>query len=276
MLSTLYGLDDEIAGLGVTVGGQFADLTNNSATFYQNVITDLNNDIDAYKYGLQEWNSFIGYLASELLIQKLNLYTAIDSITFALQGNITQEQQSILVGQRNRYGTLQTNIQGIINILNSLDTKFAILLQVVESERQDKLAFVNTRSILTGYEIQVLQDNTQYNVVQAQYIFQLANLNTRVQSINTNILQRNQQLTDLFNIINPQIAILNGLNIMSYTLPDPLDTNTGPFNTDKTEYELLHQLNYGLNQAMYPLVLTSLVPSTISDTSILPSNLFYN
>jgi hypothetical protein len=79
----------------------------------------------------------------------------------------------------------------------------------------------------------------------------------------------------LYDIINPQLTILEGLNILSYTLPDPIQTNIGPFNIDKTEYELLPQLNYGLNPIMYPLVLTNMYPSTITDLSILPPGLFY-
>jgi len=274
-LSTMHGLDDEIHSLNGTVGGQFTDLTANATTFYINVKTDLNNELDAYKYGVQEWNSFIGYIASELLIQKLNLYTAIDAITFQLQSSVSATQKATLAAQRTAYGTLQTNIQSIIDRLNTLDTRFAMLLQTVETERSDKENFVSTRSTLTGYEISVLQDPTQYAAVQSQYIFQMATLNSRVNSINLDILQRNQQLSTLFGIINPQLLILQGLNIFSYVVPDSLRTDLGPFNTDKTEYELLPQLNYGLNPTMYPLVLSSGIPNTISDVNILPTGFFH-
>lgn len=274
-LSTMAGLDGEIGGLNGLVGSQFTELTANAETYYNNVITDLNNELDAYKYGIQEWNSFIGYIASELLIQKLNLYTAIDSITFRLQTNITSEQQALLVSQRNSYGTLQTNIQSIIDTLNVLDVRFANILTEIEDERTDKTSFVNTRSILTAHEINVFKNPSQYSVVQEQYIYQMANLNTRVNSINSHILQRNQMITALYEIINPQLTIIEGLNILSYTLPDPIQTTVPPFNLDKTEYQLLPQLNYGLNPTMYPLILTNIVPNTITDVSILPNGLFY-
>jgi hypothetical protein len=82
-------------------------------------------------------------------------------------------------------------------------------------------------------------------------------------------------MSALYTIINPQLAILNGLGLaFSYTLPDPLDTNIGPFNMDKTEYMLLPALNYGLDSLAYNLVLTTQGPSTITGTGTLPS-IFY-
>lgn len=266
MLSSVIGLDSEIATLSATVGSQFTDLNGKAATYYANVRTDLNNELDAYKYGVQEWNSFIGYICSELLIQKLNLYTSIDSVTFTLQTNITQSTMTGLIDVKQGYITKQQTIQNIIDTVNNLDTKFATLLEVVETERRDKMSFVNTRSILTGYEINVLKDETHKSIVQSAYINQLGALNSRVNSINQDILQRNQQMGALYSIINPQMAIINGLNIISYVLPDPLDTNTGPFNIDMTQYQLLAQLDYGLNPAFYPLVLTA--PPTAPTTTV--------
>ena len=145
-----------------------------------------------------------------------------------------------------------------------MDTPFSDLLQLVEIERDNKIAFVNTRSILTDHEITVLRDPTQKSVVQTQYIYQLGILNSRVNNINTNILERNRQMTDLNAIINPQLAILSGLNLFSYTVPDAIDTTVQPFNIDKTEYALLMQIDYGLNSATYPLVLTNVDPTRTS------------
>ena len=263
MLSSVIGLDSEIGGLQTTVGTQFNDLNTQATTYYTNVKTDLNNEMDAYKYGVKEWNSFIGYICSELLIQKLNLYTAIDSVTFTLQTNIPQTRITELLQLKQEHITKQQTIQNIIDMLNNLDTKFAALLEVIETERSDKIAFVNTRSLLTGYEINVLQDKTKKSLLQSPYINQMGILNSRVNSINQDILKRNQQMAALYDIINPQIDIINGLNIISYVLPDPLDTNAGPFNTDVKQYELLDQLDYGLNPAFYPLVLTPAPTTTV-------------
>jgi len=255
MLSSVKGLNSEIFTLTTTVGTEFSDLNKQAVTYYNNVKTDLNNEMDAYKYGVQEWNSFIGYICSELLIQKLSLYTSIDSVTFTLQTNISQSTMTGLLQVKQGYISTQQRIQNIIDMLNNLDTQFATLLQTVETERSDKMAFVNTRSVLTGYEINVLQDVRQRPVLQAAYINQMSVLNSRVNSINQGILQRNQQMSALYSIINPQMAIINGLKIISYVLPDPLNTTIGPFNVDKTQYQLLPQINYGLNPAFYPLVM---------------------
>jgi hypothetical protein len=263
LTSTINGLDAEVGELGVAVGSQFSVLGSNATIYYTNVSTDLNNELDAYKYGVLEWNSFIGYIASELLIRKLNLYTMIDSVTFSLTGNITPDRQGELMVQKQGYISLQGSIQTIIDSLNDLDAEFTSIISVIETERQEKAGFVTTRTKLSKYEMQVLQDPTQYSVVQTDYIFQLSNLNARVMAINSKILQRNQKMIAIYEIINPQLTLLQGLNIFSYTVPDPLDTNVGPFNTDMTEYEILPQLNYGLNQNTYPLVLTSRRPSTI-------------
>jgi hypothetical protein len=270
--STIIGLTTEIGTTSFTVGSQFTNLTASGNTYYSNVIIDINNELDAYKYGIQEWNSFIGYICSEILIQKLNIYTVIDSITFSLQGNNTQSQMDALITQKNAYVTKQQTIQSVLNVLNVLDIQFANLLQLVETERGNKSAFINTRSILTAYEISVFKDPTRFATVQGQYIFQLGNLNSRVNSINANILERNSKLSALNAIIYPQLTIIEGLNILSYTLPEPVNSNLVPFNMDMTEYALLPQLNYGLNQAVYPLVLTHLKPSNVTGT--LPS-VFY-
>ena len=181
---------------------------------------------------------------------------------FSLQDNITPERRYELNATRNNYITTQTIIQGIINILNVLDLKFLRLLEVIETERTNKELFVNTRSILSNHDIAVLQDSLQKSVVQNDYISQLGNLNSRVNSINSNILQRNELSTELYRIIIPQIEILDGLNLFQYILPDPVSTNVGPFNTDKSAYEILPQLDYGLNPELYPLVYNVLVVAT--------------
>jgi hypothetical protein len=264
IINVIHDLDGQITTLTGTVGTQFSDLITNANTYYSDVTADLNNELDVYKYGVQEWNSFIGYICSELLIQKLNLYTTIDSLTFSLQANISQEQRTNLSQQKAQHASMQNTIQSIITALNILDTPFSDLLQLVEIERDNKIAFVNTRSILTDHEITVLRDPTQKSVVQTQYIYQLGILNSRVNNINTNILERNRQMTDLNAIINPQLAILSGLNLFSYTVPDAIDTTVQPFNIDKTEYALLMQIDYGLNSATYPLVLTNVDPTRTS------------
>jgi len=271
--STIEGLDAEVGELSFSVESQFGTLGTNATTYYTDLSSDLNNELDAYKYGVQEWNSFIAYITSELLIRKLNLYTSIDSITFSLAG-ATPEEQNNLTAERTRLSGLQASIQGIINSLNPLDIKFELVLLAIETERQNKASFVTTRTKLTKFEIEVLQNPTKHSVVQAEYIFQLGILNTRVMNINSNILQRNDLMSKLYDIINPQLTLLNGLNIFSFTLPDPLDVNVGPFNTDMTEYQLLPLLDYGLNITDYPLVFTDRVPSTITDLSVLPSSLF--
>jgi hypothetical protein len=268
MLSSVIGLDSEIASLRTTIGTEFVDLNSKANTYYANVKTDLNNELDAYKYGVQEWNSFIGYICSELLIHKLNLYTSIDSVTFTLQTNITQSTMTGLLQVRQEHVTKQQTIQNIIDMLNNLDTKFATLLEAVETERRDKMLFVDTRSVLTGYEINVLEDETKKSILQSSYINQLAALNSRVDSINGDILQRNQQMSALYTTINPQMNIINGLNVISYVLPDPLDTNIGPFNLDMRQYQLLEQLDYGLNPAFYPLVLTTPTTTTQPTTTV--------
>ena len=270
-------LNDEIGALNQSLLGEFGNLTGKASAYYANVRIDLNNELDAYKYGVQEWNSFIGYICSELLIQKLNLYTSIDSITFQLQVNITASQKASLVSQRSGYGNKQTTIQGIINVLNVLDSKFDTLLEVIRTERENKSRFVDTRSELTTNEITVLQDNTQHSAVQQQYTTKMGILNERVTSINSNINTRNTQMKALYDIINPQLSILDGLGLaFSYTRPDSLSVTIGPFNLDKTEYMLLPQLNYGLNATteQYKLVVTNLEPGTLTGTGTLP-NIFY-
>jgi hypothetical protein len=274
MNSTIIGLTAEIgtpySGLTQEINSQLVALNTNADIFYANKVDQYNNQMDEYKYGIQEWNSFIGYIVSQLLTKKLNYYTDIDSITFSLNaGNLTQDEISRLNQNKVQFTTNQSNIQSIINALNPIEQQFATVAQTVETMRTNIMYFINTRSVLTKYEIQVENNPNKLPEIQTDYINKLGDLNIRCMSINTDINTFNTQMGAIYtNYITPQMSLVAALNILSYTQPDLVPTNLGPFNLDLTEFQLLAPLNYSLNVLNYPLVLQA--SSQVATTTTAP------
>jgi hypothetical protein len=83
--SSIRGYRNTADFLNGQVTTDIDNLNSQAAQFYLQKQDQLNNELNEFKYGVQEWNSFTGYLTSELLIYKLNLYTQIDSLTFNIQ-----------------------------------------------------------------------------------------------------------------------------------------------------------------------------------------------
>jgi len=248
--STIAGLQTQAGTTGQTLGQQYVTLRNQSDSFYSNQLLALGNDLDQYMYTVQEWNSFIGYLTSELLIYKLNLYTQIDAITFDLQNPVGQQQPNDIVN-RNNLVDLQTKIQGVIDALNPLDTQFNTLLQYVGTERTKKTDFIATRKALTLNEITYLQtpSTTTLNSLQTSYLSQLQTLQGLVVDINSNIYNRNTTAQTLMNTtITPQLQNLNALKtpsgnqILSYTTPPTINLNLQAFNLLKQDYIILSSI----------------------------------
>ena len=249
--STIAGLQALAGTTGQSLSQQYQTLINQANTFYSNQLLALGNDLDQYMYTVQEWNSFVGYLTSELLIYKLNLYTQIDAITFDLQNNLTPTQR--LAGQTNRSAltSLQTSIQGIVDALNPLDTQFNTILGFVAQERQDKTSFINRRQTLTSYEIQYLQvpSTTTLNSLQVPYLTELQSLQTVVLAINNDISNRMNSASTLMNgSITPQLNNLNALKtttgnpILTYTAPPTIPLSIQPFNLLKQNYIILSSI----------------------------------
>lgn len=248
--STIAELQALAGTTETTLLGQYQRLNNQSNIFYSNQLLALGNDLDQYMYTVQEWNSFIGYLTSELLIYKLNLYTQIDAITFDLQNPVSQQQPNNITN-RNNLTSLQTNIQGVIDAFNPLDTQFNSLLQTIEDERSNKTAFITRRKLLTSYEITYLQTPTSVtsNSLQSVYLSNLSALNSLVVTINSDILKRNQRAGALMNnTITPQLQYLNSLKtpsgnqILSYTTPPAINLSIQAFNLSKQDYIILSSI----------------------------------
>jgi len=238
------------------INNEFTTLNTQAYTFYSQKLQYLQNEMNEYMYAIQEWNSFTGYLTSELLIYKLNLYTQIDAITFDLQ---TANPNPADTGNRTALITLQGQIQSVIDAINPLDQYFQQILLVIPTEMTNKTIYINTRSTLTAYEIQVLQNSTMLTAVQSAYTYNFSQLQQTALNIEGNINTRNSILnTNINSVLNTQMPKVQNLNILSYTPPAIIDTTIDPnraFLLSKNDYILLSTLNYGLSPVTYNEVL---------------------
>lgn len=242
--------------LNPQIGAKFQTLNTDAYTFYSQKLQYLQNEMNEYTYAIQEWNSFTGYLTSELLIYKLNLYTQIDAITFDLQ---TANPNPANAGNKASLISLQGQIQNVIDAINPLDQYFQQILLGIPAEITNKTVYINTRSTLTGYEIMVLQNPNLLTTVQSVYIYNFGQLQQISLNIEGNINTRNTILnTNINSVLNTQMPIVQSLNILSYTPPAIIDTTIDPnrpFIISKNDYILLSTLNYGLSPVTYNQVL---------------------
>ena len=232
--------------------------------FYIQKQSQLNNELDNFKYAVNEWKSFIEYLTSELIIYRLELYRQIDSITFNFQHTLTQDQIDINIIRRSQLTILQSNIQDIINALTPLDIPFNSILTNINSEIIDKTIFINIRSTLTAYEIQVIQTSTLQFVpdFKTAYLQEIDNLNTCVLNIEPQIANRNKNYdTDISYILNVQLPLVFNLMIDDQPIfshisqPDPIDTSIITFTSRKNEFILYSTINYDFDPILYNSVL---------------------
>ena len=235
---------------------EFQTLNTQAYTFYSQKLQYLQNEMNEYMYAIQEWNSFTGYMTSELLIYKLNLYTQIDAITFDLQ---TANPNPADTGNKAALISLQGQIQSVIDAINPLDQYFQQILLGIPAEMTNKTVYINTRSTLTAYEIQVLQNPNLLTSVQSAYIYNFGQLQQTSLNIEGNINTRNTILnTNINSVLNTQLPKVQALNILSYTAPAIIDTTIDPnraFLISRNDYILLSTLNYGLSPVTYNEVL---------------------
>jgi hypothetical protein len=262
--STMLGYQGTIDILTGQLVSEYNDLNKQAGEYYKQKHEQLNNEINEFKYGIQEWNSFVGYVIAELITYKLNLYTQIDYITFHLQQNLTTDQINTDSNRRSELTTLQSNIQKIVDLLNPLDTEFNNVLINLDSEVENKTTFIDTRSTLTAYEIKALQvSSLQYSdEFKSAYIDAFNRLNTCVLNIEPQISGRiNAYRETIDSVLDAQLPMisnlnLDGQNIFSYIIqPDPIDTNVITFTSRKNEFILLSTIDYGLDPVQYNSVL---------------------
>jgi len=210
---------------------QIVEIETQQATYYNYLKQALQAECDEYVYGIQQYNSQVGYIIASLGIIVNNIASLNDTISIqSLDPNISPSAQTFNQTQRQRYTRDTSNIMSIINTLNILDLKFGNIITYIGSERRYKEEFIDKRqSILTTYEIPALRimKQAELDAIRANYIAEFKNLNDIVVNINNQILGRSTLLSEINNAISPFKSSINQyfttyLTISADQLPDVL------------------------------------------------------
>jgi hypothetical protein len=210
---------------------QIADISRQQGTYYSYLKQALEAECDEYAYGIQQYNSQIGYITASLGIIVNNIASLNDSINIQnLDPNIPETTKSFNRDRQATYTSDTSIIISIINSLNILDTAFGNIITYVATEKGYKDNFIDMRqSILTTYEIPALSFTTQAQLdsIKTNYINKFSDLNNIIVNINLNIKQRNDTLYNINSVISPLKANINKyfntyLAISADQLPDVL------------------------------------------------------
>ena len=128
IVSSITDYDNQLWYLSQSTNAEFALLGQNMATFYTGKLTQIQNQVLQVQYSVKEWESYIGYMISQFMIQKLQLYTKIDLLSFQISQSSDPGTKSGLSSQRDAFSANQTTMQTIIANLTPLTLTFSNIL----------------------------------------------------------------------------------------------------------------------------------------------------
>lgn len=206
--STIRGISADITILGISTITAVGDLRLYQTQFYNYKLQELILEAQQYQYSVQELNAVVGASAAQLLLNKLALYTQIDTLNLALVRNPNDSAAS---AQRQNLMSQQTTIQTIINAINPLDEAFNAVVKYSLNEQQYKNDFISARSNLSGIEIDVLNGDSVKADIKDEYLTTWATMNGSVTSANSAISQKNALLFSIYSVLNVQIPQITTL-----------------------------------------------------------------
>jgi len=216
----LTALNGDITTINASIATEFGRLDADANTFYSQKRTSMLAEVDEFRYAAREYNSYIGALTAELLIQKLNLFDQVDLLTFQIQSSLTANDTvtaGTLQATRNLVTGDQTTIQTLVNTLNPLEVSFNSLDMVFQDERLYKDNFIQQRSTLHRFERNALSSPTLSTTFRTEYLAAWGTLEGYVTTINSKITARNRGLDDISTVIGQ--AKTSGLNLMMTKYP---------------------------------------------------------
>jgi len=211
---------------------QTNEIRTQQSNYYRYLKLALEAECDEYRYGIEQYNSQLGYITASLGIIVNNIASRNDAINIrSLDPNIPETTKSADRTNQIRNNTDTRTIIGIINSLNMLDLNFQYIITNIETEKRLKGGFIDARqNILTTYEIPALLFSTQVQLenIRAAYEGAFTTLNDiNINNINAEISSRITRLGTINQIISPLKANINRyftqeLNISEDQLPDVL------------------------------------------------------
>jgi hypothetical protein len=193
-------------------------------------------------------NATVGAAAAQLLMNKLAMFTEIDTLNLTLTAN--PGDAASLQKRANLMGT-QTTLQVIINAINPLDDSFNTIIGYSLQEQSYISNFINLRSQLTDIEISVLNGSSTKESVKSNYTTVWASMNATITSINSVISQKNGVLQSIYSVLNSQIPTITTL-YPSITFPKTITVGQTPMQLQSddprqsplSEYAILAPLDF--------------------------------
>ncbi len=250
---TISQLQSDINTLNTSSINAFADLQLFRGQFYSYKLQGLMNQAQEYQYSVQELNATVGAAAAQLLMNKLAMFTEIDTLNLTLTANpgdtISLQKRANLMGT-------QTTLQVIINAINPLDDSFNTIIGYSLQEQSYITNFINLRSQLTDIEISVLNGTSTKESVKSNYTTVWASMNATITSINSVISQKNGVLQSIYSVLNAQIPTITTL-YPSITFPKTITVGQTPMQlqsddptqTTLSEYAILAPLDFSTQRS---------------------------
>jgi hypothetical protein len=218
---------------------EYRILNQQITTFYAKALKNAQNILLSYKYQIQEWSAFVGYIVTQLLIQKS--YIALEINGVSVNSN-TENVKSL-----SDLSVLQTKLQTIVGSLNVLDLSFNEILGICSNEMTERGNYITARQNSTALEGSVLLGMSTYTDVYQTYSTHESQATQSAININAYQSQRLAAMAAIMKIINPQLGNINkliqaGSIAITFTLPEDVSTDNTPFATDPTVYQILAKL----------------------------------
>jgi hypothetical protein len=208
--SSITDYDNTIFWLTQSTITERARLNVSIENFYKDKLKQIQNQILQVKYSVQEWESFIGYVISQCMITKLQLYNSIDLLTYQIQQTPGDTTKSALLSQQSLD---QIAMQAIVDSLNPLTIHINDVYTTIAQELQLRSDFINIRKRMTFIELDVFTTPSRKDSYAVEYPQLNGQLTTKRDDINTSIGVRvNKIQTNLMAVFNGQMPNIQSLN----------------------------------------------------------------
>jgi len=255
--SSISKYDNTIFWLGQSTIQEHTKLRGSVETFYTDKLRQIQSQILQVKYSVKEWESFIGYIISQCMITKLQLYNSIDLLAYQLQQSPGDATKSALLNQQSLD---QIAMQAIVDSLTPLTAATSYIYTTIQQELQLRSDFINVRKRMTIIELDVFVSPSKKSSYIVEYPQLRQQLIEKRDSINSSINMRKSRIqTNLMSVFNAQMPNIQMLNTppksyvnLVFVKPDPIypirSTNSKityvgdsepPFQLDPTEFEIL-------------------------------------
>jgi hypothetical protein len=195
-----------------SIDSEIQTIRTDGAQFFSLYQEALHAECDEYLYGIQEFNSQVGYITASLGIAINANAVAIDNYTFTLiDPNISQSLRSITISNKNTLLNDNGRMNNIIASINSLDSTFATIISYITDEKAQKQTFINKRkTIFNNYEVPAIgYSQSQINAIKTEYLAAFADLNNTITTINSDIAQRRNYLQQIQAVMDPLRTQIN-------------------------------------------------------------------